>query len=339
MRTRIRRTLLQAQWALFARHLAASTKPILVGPFRSEVGFELIYWIPFLCHLRETLKIAPDRLIALSRGGASAWYKTAGTADLYEFMPVETVRTLSVQASQQTGSVKQYETEPWEEHVCALAAKSMGIEKYHVLSPKWMYQLVSPWWNGETPASFLDRYLLQPTKLHVPALEEPLQLPKDFIAMRWYARATWPLKEDLTLWTRRLVEATASRIPVVLIDSGYQADDHADVNLGRIPNTYRLSDLAPHMAPLNNLAIQSHVISKAKAYVGTYGGMAQGAMRWGVPTVALYHQFQNTSPQHLALTQMLSLRTGVPFHACQPEQLNALIPLIEKQLETEAVYA
>jgi hypothetical protein len=297
-----------------------------------------MYWIPFLCHFRERFQIAPERLITISRGGASAWYQTNGQADLYEFLPVETVRTLSVQASQQTGSVKQYAAPAWERHVCALAAASVGLTRYHILSPSWMYRLMEPWWNGRAAPAILDRYLLQPKRLAVPAPKVPLQLPKHYIAMRWYHRATWPAKEDLTLWTRKLVEAVASRIPVVLIDSGYQADDHADINLGTIPNTFRLSDLAPHMTPLNNLAIQSAVIAQARAYVGTYGGMAQGAMRWGIPTVALYHNFQHTAPQHLTLTQMLSLRTGVPFLACEPKDLDALLPVIEKQTE-EASYA
>ena len=339
MRTRLRRSLLEARWALFARHLAASKKPILLGPFRSEVGFELLYWIPFLCHFRETYQIPADRLITLSRGGAASWYKTAGHADLYEFLPVDAVRTLSIKASQQTGSVKQRHSEAWERHVCALAAKTVGIERYHVLSPRWMYQLLAPWWEGDVSSKFLDRYTLQPMKMHAPPLEAGIKLPKSFIAMRWYARATWPLKEDLTLWTRKLTEAVASRIPVVLIDSGYQADDHADIELGHIPNVSKLSDLAPHMTPLNNLAIQSSVIANASAYVGTYGGMAQGAMRWGIPTVALYHEFANTAPQHLALTHQLSLRTGVPFYAGTPQYIDALIPLIEQQLETGAVYA
>ena len=340
MRTRIRRTLLETRWALFARHLAASKKPILLGPFRSEVGFELLYWIPFLCYLREVYHIPADRLIAIGRGGSASWYRTAGVADLYEFMPVEAVRTHAIKTSQQTGSIKQHADEGWERHVCALAAASMGIGKYHVLSPTWMYQLLAPWWEGNEPLSFLNAYTRQPKQLSAPPLDPTIKLPKRFIAMRWYARATWPLKEDLTLWTRKLTEAVASRIPVVLIDAGFQADDHADVNLGTIPNAMRLSDLAPHMTPLNNLAIQSSVIQRAQAYIGTYGGMAQGAMRWGIPTVALYTEFGHTAPAHLTLTQHLSLRTGVPFIAGTPDQLDALIPLILKQAEQrEAVYA
>lgn len=316
---------LSARWALYARHLAASTKPILVGPWRSEVGFECLYWIPFLNAFRKRYRIDPQRIIVLGRGGSAAWYRAAGTGDIYEHVPVEMMRTLATQQAQATGSIKHHGDEGWESHVCALAAQSIGIQHYHRLSPWWMYHLLAPYWEGQRPLGWLDRWLLHEQPMKAPAVA--LSLPDRYITMRWYARATWPLREDLLLWTRRLVEAVASRIPVVLIDSGLHTDDHADIALGDIPNTIRLSSVAPQ-TPLNNLAIQSAVISKAQGYVGTYGGMSQLAMRLGVPTLALYHEFGQTSPHHLYLTQALSLRTGIPFVATYPGAVDALVPLI-----------
>lgn len=328
-RMRVLPNTLPLKWRLFARHLAASQRPILLGPWRSEVGFELLYWIPFLHSLRERYGISRDRLIAIGRGGSAAWYDAAGTADLYEHLPIDAVRTLSVQASQQTGSLKQNAVADWERDVCRLVARTVGSRKYHVLSPSWMYQILAPWWEGRQPLGYLDRYTLQPVTMKAPALPAELAaaLPPKFIAMRWYARPTWPMREDLVLWTRKLVHAAAGHLPVVLIGSGFHADDHADVALGDIPNVYRLTDLA-EQTPLNNLALQSAVIAKASAYVGTYGGMAQGAMRWGVPTLAFYEQFGQTAPQHLALTQALSLQTGVPFVMSRPGDFDALLPIL-----------
>ena len=319
----MREALVDLLWRAYARHLAASKKPIIVGPYASEVGFEVLYWLPFLLSLRERYHVGRDRLIVVGRGGSAAWYDVAGTADLYEFLPVETVRTLMIQRSQQTGSVKQHADDGWERHVCALAARAMGIAAYHVLRPSWMYRLLTPFWQGRQPESWLDRYLLQPVKLKAPKLPDGLTLPPEFVAMRWYARATWPHSEKLSLWTRKLVERVAQRQPVILVDAGFQSDDHADISLGEIPNVQRLSQMHP-LTPLNNLAVQSAVIARARHYIGTYGGMAQGALRWGVPTVALYETFHNTAPAHLAYSQSLSLRTGVSFMAGTPSQIDGL---------------
>lgn len=316
----------QTTWAAYARSLAFSNKPILVGPWRSEVGFEVLYWIPFLNRFREQFQIPPDRLIAIGRGGSAQWYGMNGTADLYEHMPVEMARQLNVLASQQTGSIKQHQPEGWESHVCALTAKGLGITKYRVLSPMWMYQLLTPWWQGTATEALLDRYTLQPVKFVAPPLDPEIVLPERFVAMRWYTRATWPYREDLVLWMRALVEKVASQMPVVLIDS-FHADDHADIHLGPLPNVIRLSELAD-MTPLNNLAIQSSVIAKAQAYVGTYGGMSQLALRLGVPTVALYQEFGQTAPAHLTLSQTLAMRTHVPFIACQPKDIDGPLSLV-----------
>lgn len=320
--------LLRARWSIFARHLAASRHPILCGPWRSEVGFELLYWIPFLHNLRERYGLSRDRLIAVGRGGSAAWYDTAGSADLFERLSVEEARTLSIQASQTTGSMKQNQTLAWERQVCALTATGLGLTEYHILSPSWMYGLCAPFWEGKQPLAWLDHYLLHAVKMPAPAVDADLaaKLPAKYVAMRWYARPTWPLREDLRLWTRRLVAAVAERTPVVLLDSAH-VDDHADIALGNIPNVLKLSDLVTP-TPLNNLAIQSAVIAKASAYVGTYGGMAQGAMRWGVPTVAYYDSFGQTAPAHLHLTQSLSLRTGVPFIAGRPGDLDQVLQVV-----------
>lgn len=320
---------LPLRWRLYARHLAASRHPILVGPWRSEVGFELLYWIPFLHSLRERYGISRDRLIAIGRGGSASWYDAAGSADLYERMSVEEARTLSVQASQTTGSMKQNGVPAWERQVCALTANGLGISQYHILSPSWMYGLLAPFWEGKQPIGWLESHLLHAITMPVPAIapEIAAKLPPKYVAMRWYARPTWPLREDLRLWTRKAVAAVAERTPVVLVDAGFHTDDHADIALGKIPNVFHLSDFAA-MTPLNNLAIQSSVIAKASAYIGTYGGMAQGAMRWGVPTVAFYDQFGQTAPAHLHLTQSLSLRTGVPFIAGRPGDLDQVLALV-----------
>src|SRR4029450_13762233 len=47
---------------------------VRVGPWTGEVGFELLYWIPFLTWLAGQ---GPGgrRLVAVSRGGAAPWYR------------------------------------------------------------------------------------------------------------------------------------------------------------------------------------------------------------------------------------------------------------------------
>src|SRR5688500_17618855 len=55
--------------------------PIGVGPWLSEIGFELLYWIPFLRWVFAEAEIPRDRVVVLSRGGCAHWY--GDLADTY----------------------------------------------------------------------------------------------------------------------------------------------------------------------------------------------------------------------------------------------------------------
>jgi len=60
--------------------IAAQDRPIVAGPWLGEVGFELLYWLPFLRWFVERFEISPDRLIAVSRGVSSRGGSGVGVA-------------------------------------------------------------------------------------------------------------------------------------------------------------------------------------------------------------------------------------------------------------------
>ena len=55
--------------------MVARGAPIVAGPWLGEVGFELLYWVPFLRWFAERFDVDPDRLIVMSRGGTASWYR------------------------------------------------------------------------------------------------------------------------------------------------------------------------------------------------------------------------------------------------------------------------
>ena len=50
---------------------AAGSRPIIAGPWTSEVGYEALYWLPFLAWAADHYGVRPERMIALSRGGTA----------------------------------------------------------------------------------------------------------------------------------------------------------------------------------------------------------------------------------------------------------------------------
>ncbi len=52
--------------------VAGGSAPIVAGPWLGEVGYEVLYWLPFLRWFVDAYRVPPERLTILSRGGSSA---------------------------------------------------------------------------------------------------------------------------------------------------------------------------------------------------------------------------------------------------------------------------
>lgn len=292
----------------YLRRLALSNQPILVGPWRSEVGFEALYWLPFLRKQLVDLGIDPKRLVPVTRGGAAVLYGMPGV-DLYQLRTVEMVRLENGYQHVKTGLQKQTRHTAWDRQVLREAADvALGKgQPFLTLSPSWLYWCLAPWWDGQ--AGMND--LLSACDFAV--IPKPpravLDLPQRYVAMKWYDRATFPLQDPIAQgWVKDVATAVAAQTPVVLLTGTPETDDHADAVIQH-PNVV----CVPAAAPEKNLEQQIRILAHADAFIGTYGGMAQLALRLGVPSASFYRQWGGTCWGHLGLSDWLSKQTHVPF--------------------------
>lgn len=292
----------------YLRRLALSSKPILIGPWRSEVGFEGLYWLPFLRWAVKYAKLDPKRLAVVSRGGAGILYGCP-SIDLYQLRSVETVRQENLYDWQKTQLQKQTAFTAWDRDVLKEAAARLlgrGAD-YCVLHPAWMYWTLSPFWDEARGMHYLGG-LTDFTPLAKPPVAS-IDLPPKYVAMKWYDRATFPRQhEAVQQAVKQLTAIVGAQTPIVMLTSHLTTDDHADIRVEH-PNVQYL----PQVPPEQNLALQAQVLAHATAFVGTYGGVAQLALRLGVPSISLYHEFGGTAHAHLSLSGYLSKKTKVPF--------------------------
>lgn len=294
------------------RHWAKTGRPIIIGPWRSEVGFETLYWLPWLAKWRETYGISKDRLIVVTRGGAGIWYDAAQTVELYDYVPLERLRKAMLADSQASGSVKQQRMTPWEDALLRVVAHDLGLRRYHVLHPSVIYNGLAPWWQGDWGLTAIQRQLaFGPLPVPHPPLNLPL--PEKFVAVRFYARHTWPMTEEHQTWVTQLVERLSQKIPVVNLSPNLATDDHVDFALP--PSVLTIHD---HVTPQTNLAVQSAVLAKAAGFVGTYGGTMQLAVRLKKPAVGVYHQFGGTAYAHKVLTEAVAVQQQTPLFIGRP---------------------
>lgn len=271
--------------------------PLLIGPWLSEVGFELLYWLPFLRRYLGRHGVSPERVVALSRGGVAGWY--AGIAgryiDIFDLIsPEEYVAGNRERIVEQKGQ-KQLALSSFDERLIALVAGRLGLKALAVVHPALMYRFFLGAWGGYDARGRLQRW----------CGGEPLPgswprtagLPfEDYVAVKFYHSSCFPETPENTRLVRRLVAELARRTNVVLLNTGLRIDDHADPACGGPPNVF---DATPLMAPNTNLAVQTSVVAHARALYCTYGGFSYLAPLLGVPAVSLYAALPDFTCSHL----------------------------------------
>jgi hypothetical protein len=302
----------------YLQRLALDDKPILVGPWRSEVGFEALYWIPFLKWCAK--HVDWRRFVPVTRGGAHVLWdgKFDEAVDLYSLRTVTEVRRENLWDWSRTKLQKQMRVTEWDKQVLWEAAdRACGRgAKYHILHPSWMYWALGPFWDEDRGLKYLLSMtdytpLPRPLLPKEPGLDQPMLgwLPDRFVAMKFYGRATFPWPHpDTHAFVSQISGAIASQVPIVLLNSGHAGDEHGDIHVSG-PNIHKL----PSVPPEQNLALQAAVLGKAIAFVGTYGGVAQLALRMGIPSCSFWSEFGGTAEAHLTLSHLLSHRLKVPF--------------------------
>ena len=300
-----RRTQLAERWSFYRTEwsiegelekLATSGRPIVAGPWLSEVGFETLYWLPFLHWFRAAFRVAPGRITAVSRGGTASWY--AGIADRYveiwdDLDPQEFAARNAARAT-----TKQYELSELDRDILRNVAQRIGTDDFDVLHPGLMYRLFTLYWSGQRAMGFVDAHTRY-TRVTPPSILDPALLPRDYVAVKFYGARSLPDTPDMRARLRALVATLSERFPVVVLDTGLVLDEHTDYELRdgtpkAVPYATgnargdRVISARGWMMPRNNLAVQTQIIAGARAFVGTCGSLAWLAPRLGVDTSAFY---------------------------------------------------
>lgn len=258
-----------------------SGRTVVVGPWLSEVGFETLYWVPFLRWVKAAFRLDPSRVVAVSRGGVASWYDgiSARYIEIWDHVePAEFARRTG-----ERGATKQLEISTFDREVIQSVERVIG-ERVSVLHPSLMYRLFSLFWSGQRAQSFLDEHTrFEP--IVPPRILDEGRLPREYVAVKFYAARSMPDTPDVRRTLSWFVESLAERTSVVLLDTGLVLDEHADYSFGP---SGRVISAKPWMTPANNLGVQTQIIAGAQAFVGTCGSVAWLAPMLGINTSAVY---------------------------------------------------
>ena len=279
--------------------LASGTHRIVAGPWLGEVGFELLYWAPFLRWFADEYRVAPERLVVVSRGSAHAWYRPfAGSyRELFDLLSPEEFRRCHEERVAAVGEQKQTRMLALERDLLRRLDVGSGDR---VLHPSTMYQLFRPFWFGHVDERWVHRFARYRRLCCLP--EDTATLPGvpqgRYVAVKFYFSDSFPATDTNRAFVRRLLGSLAARGRVVSLTTGLHLDDHG----GAASEPPEVEPLLAGVEPRINLALQSAIVANASAFVGTYGGFSYLAPFYGVPTTA-YYDAERFSHKHLAMAR------------------------------------
>jgi hypothetical protein len=310
--------------------LGKSERPILIGPWISEVGFEVLYWIPFLNWALREFHLQQRRLIVVSRGGARLWYQHLGAeyVDVFDLFAVEEYRARNEERWSDGGNQKQFAVTGMEREIVERAKRKLGIDEVELLHPSVMYKLLQFFWFGKASVRLLTEHAEYRRLVSDNNDDDTLTgLPKEYVAVRFYFRPSFPDTPENRRIAADIIRSLGEYLPVVLLNTGLNVDDHEDVDVPGGKGVYRVDHL---MTPQRNLEIQTRVISHARAFVGTYGGLTYLGPCYGVPSIGLYSHESELIPAHLDVGWRLGRAMAAPLtplHVRSADTLRMLLGL------------
>ena len=119
-----------------------------------------------------------------------------------------------------------------------------------------MYRLFTLYWSGQRAMGFVDAHT-RFTRMEAPRIIDPALLPREYMAVKFYAARSLPDTPLIRAQLRSMVASIARDMPVVLLDTGLVLeDDHADY---AFDSGAQIVSARPWMTPQNNLGVQTQI--------------------------------------------------------------------------------
>ena len=292
--------------------LGRSGRPILIGPWLSEAGFELLYWIPFLAWAKAYGNLDPSQLVVISRGGAASWYRdiTPNYEDVLSFYSPDDFRSRNeARIVEQRGRLKHVEICSFDREIIAKVTEKRGLSGVRLLHPSTMYRLFDHFWFQRVPVTLIEAFTSFGPLPAVDLGDLRSRLPERYVAAKFYSNTAMPDTPENHAFVASYLEELTRHIDVVLLNTPDRFDDHEDIaraSLGRIHTIDHL------MAPPTNLDVQTRIIAGAEAYVGTYGGFSYVAPLVGSHALTFYSHITGFRFDHLEVAKRVfsGLRKG-----------------------------
>ena len=260
------------------------TAPVFVGPWVDSVANELLYWIPFVRWVAATYGLPPERLIVVSRGGPRDWYGALSRRHLDArtlFSASELEHWAHRTVPQHEQDPKQAVMSPFDQEILDRAARAFELSEHQVLHPLMFFRTMRRLQQDRALPRLGE--LLRHERLVPDAstMTDLPRLPRSFVAVSAGFTDALPGTDENARFLGELLAQLAAAHDLVIVDPLLPAGV-------AVPDTGRVHRLDGLASAASSADLQTQVLARAKAFVGSHGDLAVLASACGIPA-RTYH--------------------------------------------------
>jgi hypothetical protein len=257
--------------------ISNSDKKIIIGPFYSEVGYEILYWFPFISWL--TQYSIKENLYFIGRGGLSRqFFPNSNHICLIEKFNTKFVNSLIIDNSDNfNGSLKQKKSTANDLEII----KNLGFSIDDlIVYPSFLFRAYKRYYGGSYGVKFLR--LFDNIEFYENIKRDDTK-NSNIVVFKLYQSSSFNILKNKTN-IYRLFEKLLDLSFEIQILTTNKLDDHdqLQIDLKFYPGIKVI-----YVSDENNLDCQLNYIKKSKYFISTYGGASYLGPLMGVHTIAL----------------------------------------------------
>jgi hypothetical protein len=261
--------------------IQSGTAPVFVGPWNDSTENELLYWIPFVRWASAAYGIPPERLIIIANGSPAGWYSSIAQRSIDArslFSASELDYWVRRTVPQREQDYKQAVMSPFDAEIVERAARAFELSDYQVLHPSMLFRVRSRLQKDRALERMQD--VLRHERLDISKDNGVRGLPPSYVAMSVAFTEALPNTDENRQFLAALVDHVSADSDVVLVDS----PPPTEIEIPPSDRVHRLETIYPGA----DTAVQIQVVARARAFVGSHGGLAVAAACCGTPALT-YH--------------------------------------------------
>lgn len=281
-------------------------RKVYIGPWFSELGFELLYLIPFFNYVKST-RLNSSNFTVISRGGKIPIYDKLGFdyVNPLEYFEASEWETINNQNWKLLGGLKQSKLTSIDKDILESIFYNEPTESRTnlVLHPSLIFALFRPFWLSNVGINSVLKYL------KFPIINSELG-SNNKIFVKLYSR---PSMSGATFDVDDLIEDLSGlqNKEIYLCASQEYRDDHTIFKYKLQGNTNLHEFHADSFA--DNLRVQLLQMIRCSKSLVTYGGLSYFPLFYGLSSIGLYEDESKFAECHLLVAKHLAKLSGSTF--------------------------